>query len=314
MGRYVFQRLLLVIPTLLGVTIFVSLLVRFIPGGAAAAFCAEGCTAEQSAAIEKSLGLDRPWPVQYVEWVGNALQGDLGEGFQNRRSVMDDIKTRLPVTMQLGIMAMIIGLLIALPVGIISAIRQDSLIDYIARSSAIAWLSLPSFWLGTLIIAYGGKYFGWAPPLTYKSFLESPGENLTITLIPALLLGAALSGTVMRLSRTQMLEVMRQDYIRTAWSKGLKERTIIARHAIRNAFIPVITVIGLQIPILVGGSVIVETIFNVPGIGRYLVTAINQRDYPIIQGVNLVVATVVVLTNVVVDVSYSVLDPRVRYS
>jgi peptide/nickel transport system permease protein len=314
MGRYILQRLILVIPTLIGVTIFVSLLVRFIPGGAASAFCAEGCTEEQARQIEASLGLDRPWPVQYVDWVGNALRGDLGEGFQNRRSVSDDIATRLPVTIQLGVMAMIVGLLIALPVGIIAAIRQDSIIDYVARSTAVAWLSLPSFWLGTLIIAYGGKYFGWAPPLTYQSFLESPIDNLTITFLPALLLGAALSGTVMRLSRTQMLEVMRQDYIRTAWSKGLRERTIILRHAVRNAFIPVITVIGLQVPILVGGSVIVETIFNVPGIGRYLVTAINQRDYPIIQGVNLVVAIVVVLTNVVVDVSYSLLDPRVRYS
>jgi peptide/nickel transport system permease protein len=308
------QRLLLVIPSLLGVTIAISLLVRFIPGGAASAFCAEGCTPEQVAAINKSLGLDRPWPVQYVDWLGDALRGDLGEGFQNRRSVMGDIKTRLPVTMQLGTMAMVVGLLIALPVGIISAMRQDTLIDYVARSGAVAFLSIPSFWLGTLIIAYGGKYYGWAPPLTYKTFFESPIENLTITLLPALLLGAALSGTVMRLSRAQMLEVMRQDYIRTAWSKGLRERTVITRHAIRNAFIPVITVIGLQVPILVGGSVIVETIFNVPGIGRYLVTAIGQRDYPIIQGVNLVVATVVVLTNVVVDVSYSLLDPRVRYS
>lgn len=308
------QRLLLAIPTLLGVTIAISLLVRFIPGGAASAFCSEGCTEEQVASIEKSLGLDRPWPVQYVDWLGNALRGDLGEGFQNRRSVMGDIKTRLPVTIQLGIMAMIVGLLIALPVGIISAMRQDTPIDYFARSGAVAFLAIPSFWLGTLIIAYGGKYFQWAPPLTYKSFFESPFENITITLLPALLLGAALSGTVMRLSRAQMLEVMRQDYIRTAWSKGLRERTVITRHAIRNAFIPVITVIGLQVPILVGGSVIVETIFNVPGIGRYLVNAINQRDYPIIQGVNLVVATVVVLTNVIVDVSYSLLDPRVRYS
>jgi peptide/nickel transport system permease protein len=218
------------------------------------------------------------------------------------------------VTFQLGLMAMIVGLMIALPVGIISAIRQDTAIDYVARSSAVAWLSIPSFWLGTLIIAYGGKLWGWAPPLTYKSFFESPTENLTITLLPALLLGAALSGTVMRLSRAQMLEVMRQDYIRTAWSKGLRERTIIARHAIRNAFIPVVTLVGLQVPVLVGGSVIVETIFNVPGIGRYLVTAIGQRDYPIIQGVNLVVATVIVVTNLVVDVSYSLLDPRVRYS
>jgi peptide/nickel transport system permease protein len=310
----VFQRLLLVIPTLLGVTIAVSLLVRFIPGGAAAAFCAEGCTAEQAASIEKALGLDRPWPVQYAEWLGNAVQGDLGEGFQNRRSVAKDIRTRLPVTIQLGLMAMLVGLMISLPIGIISAIRQDTLVDYLARSMAVAWLSVPSFWLGTLIIAWGGKLYRWAPPLTYKSFLESPTENLTITVIPALLLGAALSGTVMRLSRAQMLEVMRQDYIRTAWSKGLRERTIIARHAIRNAFIPVVTLIGLQVPILVGGSVIVETVFNVPGIGRYLVTAINQRDYPIIQGVNLVVATVIVFTNLVVDVSYSMLDPRVRYS
>jgi peptide/nickel transport system permease protein len=312
--RYILQRLLLVIPTLLGVTIAVSLLVRFIPGGAAAAFCSEGCTEEQTASIESALGLDRPWPVQYVDWLGNAMRGDLGEGFQNRRSVAEDIKTRLPVTIQLGLMAMLIGLMIALPVGIISAIRQDTMVDYVARSMAVAWLSVPSFWLGALIIAWGGKLWGWAPPLTYKSFVESPIENLTITLIPALLLGAALSGTVMRLSRAQMLEVMRQDYIRTAWSKGLRERTVIARHAIRNAFIPVVTLIGLQVPILVGGSVIVETIFNVPGIGRYLVTAINQRDYPIIQGVNLVVATVIVFTNLVVDASYSLLDPRVRYS
>jgi len=314
MRRYVLQRLVLVIPTLLGVTIAISLLVRFIPGGAASAFCSEGCTKEQTVAIEKSLGLDRPWPVQYVEWLRNALTGDLGEGFQNRRSVADDIRTRLPVTLQLGLMAMIVGLLISLPVGIISAIRQDTFIDYFARSTAVAWLSVPSFWIGTLIIAWGGKLWNWAPPLTYKSFLESPSENLKITVIPALLLGAALSGTVMRLSRAQMLEVMRQDYIRTAWSKGLKERTIISRHAVRNAFIPVITLIGLQVPILVGGSVIVEQIFSVPGIGRYLVTAINQRDYPIIQGVNLVVATVIVFTNLIVDVSYSMLDPRVRYS
>jgi peptide/nickel transport system permease protein len=314
MRRYVIQRLLLVIPTLLGVTMAISLLVRMIPGGAAAAFCSEGCTAEQAADIERSLGLDRPWPVQYVEWLGNAFKGDLGESFQNRRSVADDIKTRLPVTMQLGLMAMIVGLLISLPVGIISAIRQDSAIDYGARSFAVALLSIPSFWLGTLIIAWGGKLWGWAPPLTYKSFFESPVENITITLLPALLLGAALSGTVMRLSRAQMLEVMRQDYIRTAWSKGLREPVIISRHAIRNAFIPVVTLIGLQVPILVGGSVIVEQIFNVPGIGRYLVTAIGQRDYPIIQGVNLVVATVIVVTNLVVDVSYSMLDPRVRYS
>jgi peptide/nickel transport system permease protein len=314
MRRYLVHRLLLLVPTVIGVSILVSALVRLIPGGAEVAFCQEGCTPEQRAQIRQQLGIDKPFPIQYARWFANALRGDLGESFQTKRDVAKDIRTRLPVTFQLGLMAMIIGLLIALPVGVISAIRQDSLLDYVARSSAIALLSVPSFWIGTVIIAYGGKLYNWAPPLTWKSFLESPSENLTITLIPAVILGAALSGTVMRLTRAQMLEVMRQDYIRTAWSKGLRERTVVVRHAIRNAFIPVVTLIGLQVPVLVGGSVILETIFNIPGIGRYLLTAINQRDYPIVQGVNLVVASVIVLSNLIVDISYSLLDPRVRYS
>ena len=241
-------------------------------------------------------------------------RGDLGESFQNKRDVAADIRTRLPVTFQLGVMAMVVALLIALPVGVVSAIRQDSMVDYVSRSMAIALLSIPGFWVATVIIAYGGKLYNWAPPLTWQSFFDSPSENLKITLIPAVILGAALSGTVMRLTRAQMLEVMRQDYIRTAWSKGLRERTVITRHSIRNAFIPVVTLIGLQVPVLVGGSVILEQIFNVPGIGRFLLTAINQRDFPIIQGVNLVVATVIVVSNLLVDLSYSLLDPRVRYS
>jgi peptide/nickel transport system permease protein len=314
MRRYIMQRLMLLIPTVLGVSILVSALVRMIPGGAEVAFCQEGCTAQQRQEIKRSLGTDKPFPVQYAKWIGNAVRGDLGESFQNKRDVAADIRTRLPVTFQLGIMAMAVGLVIALPIGVISAIRQDSFVDYLSRSTAIALISIPGFWIGTVLIAYAGKYKQWAPPLTWHSFVESPSQNLTITVFPALILGAALSGTVMRLTRTQMLEVMRQDYIRTAWSKGLRERTIIVRHAIRNAFIPVVTVIGLQVPVLVGGTVILEQIFNVPGIGRYLLTAINQRDFPIIQGVNLVVATVIVLTNLLVDVSYSVLDPRVRYS
>jgi peptide/nickel transport system permease protein len=308
------QRLLLLIPTILGVSILVSGLVRLIPGGAEVAFCQEGCTAEQRAEIRKELGTDQPFPVQYAKWISGAVRGDLGESFQNKRDVAADIRTRLPVTIQLGLMAMMVGLFIALPIGVISAIRQDSLVDYFSRSMAIALISVPGFWIGTVFIAYMGKYRQWAPPLTWHSFFDSPSQNLTITIFPALILGAALSGTVMRLTRTQMLEVMRQDYIRTAWSKGLRERTVIVRHAIRNAFIPVITVIGLQVPVLVGGSVILEQIFNVPGIGRYLLTAISQRDFPIIQGVNLVVATVVVLSTLMVDISYSMLDPRIRYS
>ncbi len=314
MRRYVMQRLVLVVPTVLGVSILVAALVRLIPGGPEALFCEQGCTPEQAAEIRRSLGTDRPFPAQYARWVNNAVHGDLGQSFQTKRDVAADIRTRLPVTLQLAAMAMAIALLIALPVGIVAAIRQDTKLDYAARSVSIGMLSVPGFWIGTVIVAYGGKLFNWAPPLTWKSFAESPGDNLTITLLPALILGATLAGTVMRLTRAQMLEVMRQDYIRTAWAKGLRERTVIARHGIRNACIPVVTLIGVQVPLLVGGSVILETIFNVPGIGRYLVTAINQRDFPIIQGVNLVIATAIVVTNVVVDLSYSVLDPRVRHS
>jgi peptide/nickel transport system permease protein len=313
MRRYVMQRLLLLIPTIVGVSILVSALVRMVPGGAEVLFCQEGCSAEQRAQIRKSLGTDKAFPVQYWNWAKNAVVGDFGDSFQTKRDVFADIKTRLPVTFQLGVMALTISMLIAVPVGVISAIRQDSIVDYFSRSLAILMLSVPGFWIATMIIAYGGKYWNWAPPLTWQSFAESPTDNLTITLIPAVILGAALSGTVMRLTRAQMLEVMRQDYIRTAWAKGLQERTVIVRHAIRNAFIPVITLIGLQVPVVVGGSVILETIFNIPGIGRYLINAINQRDYPIIQGVNLVVATTIVLTNLVVDLSYSLVDPRVRY-
>ncbi len=314
MRRYIIQRLLLLVPTVLGVSILVSALVRLIPGGAEVLFCQEGCTEEQRQQIKKQLGTDKSFPEQYARWIGNAVRGDLGESFQTKRDVAADIGTRLPVTFQLGAMALIVGLLVALPVGVISAIRQDSLVDYVTRSMAIALLSVPTFWVATVIIAYGGKLYNWAPPLTWKSFLDSPSENLTITVIPAFILGFALSGTVMRLTRAQMLEVMRQDYIRTAWSKGLRERTIVLRHGIRNAFIPVVTLIGLQVPVLVGGSVILEQIFNIPGIGRYLLTAINQRDYPIVQGVNLVIASTIVLVNLLVDLSYSALDPRVRYS
>jgi peptide/nickel transport system permease protein len=314
MQRYIVRRLLLMLPTLLGVTILVAALVRLIPGGAEVLFCQEGCTDKQRQEIRKSLGLDAPFPVQYVRWLSGVVHGDFGQSYQTKRDVWTDIRTRLPVTFQLGAMAMLVGLLIALPVGVLSAIRQDSLVDYLSRSTAIALLSIPGFWIGTVIIAYGGNLFNWAPPLTWKGLFESPRENLGITLIPALILGAALSGTVMRLTRAQMLEVMRQDYIRTAWSKGLRERTVVLRHAIRNAFIPVVTLVGLQVPVLVGGSVILEQIFSVPGVGRYLLSAINSRDFPIIQGVVLVVATTIIVVNLIVDVSYSLLDPRVRYS
>jgi peptide/nickel transport system permease protein len=290
------------------------MVVRLIPGGAETAVLGENATPQAATQLRHSLGLDRPIPEQYVRWLGGVLHGDFGQSIQFKRPVSKDLRERIPVTMELGLLAMVVSLCIALPIGALSAMRQDTAIDYGARAVAIAMLSLPNFWLGTLVLTFGSVWFNWAPPLTYHSLTDAPLKNLAILAAPAIILGAALSGTVMRLTRAQMLEVLRQDYVRTAWAKGLRERTVVTRHAVRNAFIPVITVIGLQVPILIGGTVILETIFSVPGMGRFLVGAIGARDYPVIQGINLMVALIAITTNLVVDLSYSLIDPRVKYA
>ena len=315
MQRYILQRLLLAIPTLLGVTIVVFGLVRFLPGdvadligGEVAAFDPE--YAEQ---LRDQYGLNRSVPQQYVEWLGKVFRGDLGDSLHSSRPVLGELKARIPITLELGALGLVISLIVAVPVGVISAVRQDTLLDYVLRGTAIALLAIPGFWLAIMIITFGSRWFHWAPPLVYSSPLNDPLRNFGIMIIPAVLLGLGLSGGVMRLTRTQMLEVLRQDYIRTAWSKGLRERTVITRHALKNAFIPIVTIVGLQIPILIGGTVILETVFSIPGVGRYLVTSTQQLDYPVVQGVNLLIAGVVVLSNLIVDLTYSYLDPRVRY-
>jgi len=274
----------------------------------------ENATPAQLHDLRHSLGLDQPVAEQYVRWLSGVVRGDFGRSIQFRQPVTVDLRNRIPVTLELGLLAMLISICIALPVGTLSAVRQDRFVDYAARTAAIAMLSIPGFWLGTLVLAFGSAWFHWSPPLSFHSLVDSPSKNLGILITPALILGAALSGTVMRLTRPQMLEVLRQDYVRTALAKGLRERTVVIRHAIRNAFIPVVTVIGLQVPVLIGGTVILETIFSVPGMGRYLVNAVRFNDYPVIQGVVLAVATIVVVTNLLVDLSYSLLDPRVRYA
>jgi peptide/nickel transport system permease protein len=220
----------------------------------------------------------------------------------------------MPVTAELGLLAMAIGLLIAVPVGVISAVRQDTRTDYVARGVAIGMLAIPGFWLGTLVITLPSIWWGWTPPLRYTKLWEDPGKNLGQMIIPAIILGIALSGTVMRLTRAQMLEVLRQDYVRTAAAKGLRERAIVVHHALRNAFIPVLTLLGLEVAIVVGGAVVIESVFALPGIGRYLLEGIQYRDYPVIQALNLIFATVIVLTNLLVDLLYAWFDPRVRYS
>ncbi len=318
MRAYLIRRLLLIIPTLFLLSILVFLSVRFIPGDVIDAMQArmgvQSAGVIDRAALERMLGLDVPVYVQYGRWLGGIfLHGSLGESLLGRGAVEEKIIERLPVTLELGVLAIVIGLLIALPVGIYSAIRQDTAADYLGRSIAIIGLATPNFWLGIMVMIFPAIWWGWAPPLELVSFTEDPLGNLAVFLIPSLILGTASAAATMRMMRAMMLEVLRQDYIRTAWSKGLKERVVIFRHTIKNALIPVITLIGLQLPILVGGAVIMENIFNLPGIGRLLVNALNERDYPMVSGINLFFATSVVLLNLLIDLIYPYLDPRVRY-
>ena len=317
MRAYIIRRLLLIIPTLFILTILVFLSVRFIPGDIIDVMrgrmvLAGGVDRE---ALERYLGLDVPVYVQYGRWIGNIfLHGSLGEslmggGYKIEERILD----RLPVTIELGVMAIVIGVLIALPVGIYSAIRQDTAADYLGRSIAIIGLATPNFWLALMVMIFPAIWWNWSPRTEWVPFSEDPLGNLGMLLIPSLILGTALSAATMRMTRTMMLEVLRQDYIRTAWSKGLKERVVIIRHTIKNALIPVVSLIGMQLPIVVGGAVIMENIFALPGLGRLLLDALQNRDYPVVSGVNLVFGVVVMGSNLMIDLIYPYLDPRVRY-
>ncbi len=317
MRAYLIRRLLLVLPTLFILSILVFLSVRFIPGDVIDAMQGRlaGLGQVDRAALEQMLGLDQPVYVQYGRWLGDILlHGTLGNSLMGDWAVEEKILGRLPVTIELGVMAIVIGLLIALPVGIYSAIRQDTAVDYLGRSVAILGLATPNFWLGIMVMIYPAIWWGWSPPMRLIPFTEDPLGNLGMFLIPSLILGTASAAATMRMTRTMMLEALRQDYIRTAWSKGLNERVVIMRHAVKNALIPVVSLIGLQLPLLVGGAVIMENIFNLPGLGRLLLDALNDRDYPVVSGVNLVFATAVVGINLMIDLIYPFLDPRVRYS
>ena len=295
----------------------VFLSVRFIPGDMIDVMAGRmqyTVAGVDRAALERKLGLDVSMPVQYGRWLGQILlRGSLGESLMGHGTVEERIIERLPVTIELGVVAIAIGLLIALPVGVYSAIRQDTAADYVGRSVAIIGPSTPNFWLGIMVMIYPAIWWAWSPPLELVAFAEDPLGNLAMFVIPSLILGTYLSAATMRMTRTMMLEVLRQDYIRTAWSKGLKERVVIVRHAIKNALIPVLTLVGLQMPILVGGSVIMENIFNLPGLGRLMVAALEERDYTMISGINLFFAVAVVAINLMIDLLYAFLDPRVRY-
>ena len=316
MRAHVIRRLLLVIPTLFILSILVFLSVRFIPGDVIDVMQGRlgGLGRVDRAALEQMLGLDQPVYVQYGRWLGDILlHGSLGRSLMGDWSVEEKILGRLPVTIELGVLSIVIGLLIALPVGIYSAIRQDTAVDYAGRSIAILGLATPNFWLALMVMIYPAVWWGWSPPMRLITFSEDPLGNLGMFLIPSVILGTYLAAATMRMTRTMMLEVLRQDYIRTAWSKGLKERVVVVRHAVKNVLIPVVTMVGLQLPILVGGAVIIENIFNLPGLGRLMLVALNDRDFPVVAGINLVFGTAVMAINLMIDLVYAVLDPRVRY-
>jgi peptide/nickel transport system permease protein len=317
MRAYVIRRILALIPTLFFASVIVFATVRMIPGDIIDMMISQNDISAGKAdreQLEAALGLDQPMYIQYFRWMGGILlRGDFGSSLWQEQSVIEEILDRLPTTFQLGAMSLIIALIVAVPIGVWSAIRQDTWGDYLGRSFSIINLALPSFWIGTMVMVFPAIWWSISPEVKFVPFSEDPWGNILQLLLPAAILGTSLSAITMRMTRTMMLEVLRQDYIRTAMAKGMNERTMVVRHALRNALIPVVTLIGLQAPILIGGAVIMEQIFVIPGMGLMLLEAVSRRDYPVITGVFLIVGVAVVLINLIVDLSYGLLDPKVRY-
>lgn len=314
MRMYVFRRLLLMVPVIILITIAVASLMRLVPGDPATLALGQQATDEDRQRFREAYHLDDPVPVQYFRWWADVFRGDLGVSVVQRTNVTDELMDRLPITLELLVFATTLTVLLGVPLGVISGVRQNSLVDYSLRFIAIAGLSIPSFWLGTLILILPAIWWDYLPPISRVDFFDDPMKNLQQFFAPSLTLAIGGAAGVMRLGRSSVLEVLRNDYIRTARAKGLGERLVIGRHVLRNAMIPVVTVIGLQMAALVGGAVIIETIFNLQGVGLFFINSIFVRDYPVIQGMVLFLAIVFMLINLLVDLSYALLDPRIRYS
>lgn len=316
MARYLVQRLILAVPTVLGLTVLLFTFLHLaVPTDAIDLMLAGAGQSgtELAQQLKREWGLTDPLPLQYLRWISGLLHGDLGISIVTRRPVAQDLLYRLPASFELGLGALIISTVIAIPIGVLSATQQDRWPDYVFRSTAILFNAAPGFWLATLVLTLGSVWFHWAPPLTYYSFFVDPVANIKIMIAPMILLGLAPIGAMIRLMRTQLLDVLREDYIRTARAKGLPSSTVYYRHAMRNALLPVVTFVGSRVPIIISGTVIFESIFSIPGVGSYLFNAIGSLDYPVILTVDLFIAVAVVLTNLFVDLSYAWLDPRVRY-
>jgi peptide/nickel transport system permease protein len=312
--QYILRRFALAVPTLFLVSVIVFVMMRLMPGDVVVRMVEGQAYAPTIEAMRKDLGLDRPAYVQYADWIGGILtRGDFGRSYWTRQPIWDEFARRFPVTLELAILTILVSVVIGIAIGIVSAVRQDSPADYVGRVLAILALSVPYFGLAVVVVVVPAILFKWTPVWTYVAFTENPAENLKIMLVPALVFGVTRAGPIMRIMRSTLLDVLRQEYIRTAWSKGLPERGIVLRHALKNALIPVVSLIGLQMPLYIGGSVIMETIFRLPGVGLFFFEALTRMDYPVVQSVNLIVATMVVGLNLAIDLSYAFLDPRIRY-
>jgi peptide/nickel transport system permease protein len=315
MGSYLIRRLLLAVPTVLGVLVAVFLLIRLVPGDVVTQLIGLEANLPRGRAEElrKLFGVDRPIHVQFADYMSNVARGDLGRSLRTGRAVGPELGRRFPVTIQLALMGLLVAVSIGIPVGILAALRRGRVADYLATAFVLLGLSVPSFWLAVLLILLFALRLGWLPPTGYISPVESLSGNLVHMILPALSLGLILAAASTRIVRSSLLEVLSRHYIRTARAKGLWESAVVLRHALRNALIPVVTVIGLQFGTLLGGTVIIEQIFSLPGIGRYALEGINLRDYPVIQGAVLAIALSFALVNLFVDMCYGFLDPRIRY-
>ena len=329
MRAYLIRRLLLVIPSVFLISAIIFLLMRLVPGDIVDGIMARMEEAGEVSEVDETIlsrqfGLDAPLLVQYGRFLGvvkqndgvfaGLAQGHLGISWFTREPVTERVLAKLPVTVELGFFSLIISQLIAIPIGVISALRQDTAADYLGRSFAILFISVPSFWLGTVVILFASIWWGYLPPIRWTSFADDPIKNLGNIMVPAVINGLLMAGGTMRMMRTMMLEVLRQDYVRTAWSKGLRERIVVYRHALRNALIPVVTMVGLQIPILIGGTVIIEQLFTLPGMGQMIIDALRQRDYPTVNGVMVITSFTIVVVNLLVDITYGIIDPKVKYT
>lgn len=314
MGRYIFRRLLSLIPVLLGVSIIVFFLVRLIPGSALQMYLGTQveATPEQMEELRRIFGEDKPVAVLYVEWLGRLLRGDLGYSLRTGREVLPDILARLPLSIELTFYSLFLSLIIGIPLGILSALKHDPVTDVSIRITGLLGLSLPQFWLASLMVIAFSGFHGWIPMGNYVDFFKAPLDNLRMLFFPALAIGIGLAAVIMRYTRNSMLEVLQMDYIRTAQAKGLSRHIVIVRHALRNAILPVITVAGFNTGYLLGGAIVIEEVFALPGMGRLALYAIYQRDYSLIQGIVLVIATLFVLVNLGTDLIYAAVDPRIR--